>query len=640
MGNSALIVVLASVFSGILIFLNIQRINTEANIVQTHLQDEVLARELAHNGHNLMLSRLYGQGGLQNAYGPFTISYEGGTITVGNYAKNDASGLVSFAVLGEYGEAQYMIQSEYGYGVDFPLLGAIESPNFNLVMDEEATINGGSRYGEPGFEAFNVGTSEFDRLESQPGLAGLIDLGQVETDINDALYNAWEGLPGEVTDVNIQDLDEAFSDALPDIDPNQDIPWIQELYYTSLDNMRLGPESNDALFPAPPEGVSEPAGSFGSANPESDLFGSNYAFGSLESTAIVRVDGDMVVHNGSTFTGAGLLIVEGDLTVMPGATLNWDGILYLRPEKPHSVTSLNGTVNLRGAMVAYQEALPPGSHMDVTTNRDLSGIWAAAKGTETSEPGIPIAGPWFVHIHKWDQPWFSRPAISPDREVILLENGSASPHEASVRFSETLSDIANLGIDQIQLKFVNPGQSGMGVFHMQLSDGTEYNNSIAAGFNGKSVSAPFAPSDLRSFGMHFRSVRFLQLMRDPDPEGSTYDGAQRVARDHNRKGSFRVAVYDYATGNLLMTTSVYQHIREDENEDYEAELEELRQDILDGNFGLTVEMGQGASLWYDEVAASSALKRTNFSTFSHEGTFTRRCNKSTDFNCDLSRDIQ
>ncbi|MBX2819508.1 MAG: hypothetical protein KTR29_07495, partial [Rhodothermaceae bacterium] len=77
---------------------------------------------------------------------------------------------------------------------------------------------------------------------------------------------------------------------------------------------------------------------------------------------------------------------------------------------------------------------------------------------------------------------------------------------------------------------------------------------------------------------------------------------------------------------LLMTTSVYQHIREDESDEYEEELDELRDDIANGNFGLTIDMGPGATIRYNNITASNALSKTSFTSFEHSVTWTERCN--------------
>ena len=79
--------------------------------------------------------------------------------------------------------------------------------------------------------------------------------------------------------------------------------------------------------------------------------------------------------------------------------------------------------------------------------------------------------------------------------------------------------------------------------------------------------------------------------------------------------SFRNA----ATDEILYSTSVYQHIREIESDEYEEELDQLRQDIENDEFGLTIDMGPGTSIRYDNIAASTALGRTNFAAFCASG---------------------
>ena len=647
MGNSAIIVVVASVLSAVTIFFNIAKINTDSNIIQSQLQEEVLARELAHSGLNIALARLYDA--VETGRDPSfsfgdQFQYGDGTIRIGSLVNR--TNTVEFKVLGQFGEAQYMISSEYNKGASNGLecVVCVDAGIIQFDMEEGAKI----RTEDPDLpanEAFKLGTEEYNRIQSQPGLGGLYDMSDVVDNVENALDEAWEGLSGEVTEVDLLDNGETFNDILPDIDPTQDIPWLQEFYFTTLDRMDFSAASNDAVYPLNAIDIPEGgfAAEFGSLIPDTEDYGRNYSFGTPDNTSTLRVKGDMVVRNGSTLGGTGTLIVEGDLIVEPGATLNWDGILYLRPEKTSSTTKLEGTVNINGALLAYQEAIPPGSHMDVTTNRDLTANWYNAAGTETSQPGIPIAGPWFVHIHRWDKVWNGRPAISDAREIIMRRGGSVGDpnHEASVRFHESMNAIANSGNPQIYLEFVNPSQSGMGVFNMAFMDSgvpVTFENSIAAGFNGKYESPIFRASELRDFGMHIRSVRFLQLMRDPDPEGSSVDGAQRVALSHDRKGSFHVAVREAnpAAGNpLLMTTSVYQHIREDESEEFEEELQKLRDEILNGDFGLTIEMSPGATLRYDREAIANAFSEVDPLTYTHERTWTQRCNGG-DFGCNLT----
>lgn len=623
MGNSALIVVVASVLSGIMILLNIQRINTESNIVQTHMEEDVLARELAHTGLSLALARIYTDEGLNNAN--FELDYQGGFIDVDNFVNSPETQELQFDVYSKFGDAQYLIHSRYQYEVNFPFAMYLDVPNLNLLTEEESTIYGGSDNEE---DKFYLGTTEFQRLEDQEGLSGLIDLDQMRQDVNSALDDAWDGLPGEITEVSILDSEETFADQLPDIDPDQNNPWLQEFYFQTLDNMNVGAiDSQDQFFAGPHL--------FGTEVPGD---GQDFSFGLPTETAIVRVDGDMTVKEGSTVAGNGILLVEGDLTVEPGAALNWNGIVYLRPQTTHATAQLDGSVNINGALVAFQEALPPGSHMDVTTNRDLTGRWSHARGIYDEGPK-PIPGPWFVHRHKWDVEWDGRPPVSASREVIFRSSDGTAPHEFNHRFNETLQAIANSGIQRVQLEFVNPGQSGMGIYSIKFADSASgelpLTKSVASGFNGSLKSNAFAPNELTHFSIFFRSLRMLKLMKDPEGTPFSDDGPHRVTDDHNRQGVFHVRIVNADTDEILYTSSVYQHIREIEDDEFQEELDELREDIEAGNFGLTIDMGPGATIRYDNVAASTALGRTNFAAFALLGTWTQRCNGS-DFNCDLA----
>ena len=623
MGNSALIVVIASVLSGIMILLNIQRINTESNIVQTQMEEDVLARELAHTGLGIALANIYTSDGLSSA--SFELNYQGGFIDVDNFVNTPETQELQFDVFSEFGDAQYLIHSRYQYEVNFPFAMYLDVPNLNLLTEEESTIYGGADAED---DKFYLGTSEWQRLEDQEGLSGLIDIRDVENNINSALDDAWDGLPGEITEVSILDTDETFSDQLPDIDPDQNNPWLQEFYFQTLDNMSVGtPDSQDALY--------EGDHLFGSEVPGEQQ---NFAFGLPAATAIVRVDGDMTVKDGSTVTGHGILIVEGNLTVEEGAALDWNGIVYLRPETTSATAKLDGAVNINGALVAYQEALPEGSHMDVTTNRDLTARWTSARGIYDSGPK-PVPGPWFVHRHKWDVEWDGRPPVSSNREVIFRTFDGTPTHEANHRFNETLNAIKASGIDKVQLQFVNPGQSGMGIYSIKFASSPPGDlpttRSVASGFNGSTKSSAFSPDDLVHFSVFFRSLRMLRLMRDPAGTPFAFDGPHRVTDNHDREGAFHIRIVNADTDELLYTTAIYQHIREIENDEFEEELNELKEEIEAGNFGLTIDMGPGASIRYDNVAASNALGRTNFSAFALLGTWSRRCN-ATDHDCDLT----
>ena len=235
MGNSALLVVVASIISAVTIFLNIRNINIETNLVQNQLQEEVLARELAHNGLNVMLANIYGagvDGGFDKAEAHRTYNVGGGTITTGNYSEDDQ--FIKFDVLGEYGEAQYLIHTEYKYSAQFPFAFAANTPNLTLLTDEESSIKAGTL--DPD-KAVNWITSELQTLDDLPGMQDLINEDQVETKINTALDEAFEGGVDEVQSVNVLERDDTFSDALPDFDPSQDSPWLEEFYFEIRDKI-------------------------------------------------------------------------------------------------------------------------------------------------------------------------------------------------------------------------------------------------------------------------------------------------------------------------------------------------------------------------------------------------------------------
>ncbi len=636
MGNSALIIVAATVLSGVLIMTNVQRISSESQIAQSLMQEDVLARDMALTGHNLVLAEMLSNaGGLGGSlsYGNAPVSYNGGTFVVDGYSVA-SNNIIDLRVIGQFGDAQHLIHSRYRMRQDLPAW-VLDTPNLTISASDSARVNGG-----PDNKEIWLGTSEYDRMNAIPELSGLINLGQMTNAINNQLQNADDGLPGNITEVTLKMDEEEFNEELPDLDVAQNESWLQEFYYKTLDEMTLSGDMPDAFFPGSMQfGSAAPGGIIGEDETNPYVFN----FGTADNTSIVRIKGDATIRAGASFSGYGILIVEGALRVEPGASLNWDGIVYLRPTSSYSQTRFDGLVNIRGSILAYQEAVPPGSHMDVTTHRDLSGLWAQPRGTESNQPGLPIQGPWYIHKHKWDVQWNANPPISTERIVTFLRNGApVTAHEQYLRFAETLDDLPSAGVSEIYLKFDNRSANGMGSLNFEFNDpDTGLRRSrigpISAGFDGSGslVSPVFRPSDLVTLEMQFRSVRMLTFMRDPDPAGSADDGPRRVSTDYARQGAFHLEMYDAATNRLLLTTSAYQHIREDEEADYEEELDELREDIVNGHFGLNIVLGPFTEIIQNDETVTNAMNRFDRAPIAHLGTWTQRCNVI-DEGCDLA----
>ena len=632
MGNASLLIIVATTLSGILLLSNTQRISAESDLVQQQLQEDVLARELAYTGHSLVMSDMQNGTALKTsrsslALGSQPLLYKGGEIQLVQYNLNPGAQTLDFWVLGKFGQAQHLIHSKYLFRSDFPASIVADVPYMRFNLDENARI-----YGGLDDKPFLLGTENFNQLTDLPGIGSLVDLQQMENEINNELQYADDGLPGNITEVTIDHDQSILKDALPDLDQYQTENWLDEFYYKALDIIHPVQDGG-------PDYYFDGAKEFGAETPEQPEFGQDYFLGSLGESSIVRIKGDLLVRPGSAVIGHGILIVEGNMKVEPGAALEWNGFIYARPPQQAAVLDLQGTFNLKGAFLASQEAVPPGGHLDVTSNRDLSGVWSLPRGTQTNQGLIPIAGPWFVHQHKWDEEWNGRPAISPGREVNFIENSTATSHESSHRFKETLNDMIAAGYTSVNIQFDNPGLSGMGSFHMRFNDGTglrNFSGSIAAGFDGSgSVSSPsFHPGNLIDLRMQFRSLRHLNLMKDPDPN-SSQDGAHRVANSSHRMGSFTVKIVDSASGRLLHSVAVYQHVREDELDEEQEDLNQLKEDIESGELGLEINMGPNATMAFDTAALNGIMSRLGATALDHLGSWNRHCGRD-QRGCDLS----
>ncbi|MGI9174589.1 MAG: hypothetical protein ACR2GR_04660 [Rhodothermales bacterium] len=144
MGKAALIGVAAVILAGSFLLLNLQQITSDTNRTQGQQQSDILARELARTGHNLVLTYAVSEDGF-NAKLPFKKQLaSGGEIHVTDYKPSADGDFVDFAVQGHYGGTVHQVRSRYRWNlVTIPSPLWMEGPNQTASLSPDAVIDGG-----------------------------------------------------------------------------------------------------------------------------------------------------------------------------------------------------------------------------------------------------------------------------------------------------------------------------------------------------------------------------------------------------------------------------------------------------------------------------------------------------------------
>ncbi|MEM8598885.1 MAG: hypothetical protein AAGF99_03095 [Bacteroidota bacterium] len=602
-----LIVVGATVLTTATMYRN-QDIRIASKQQQVESYDKALAREAADAGHTAVLTAML-SGGRVNPELPldstraFTI--DGREVRIEHYQID--GDIISFSVVGMHGGVEHRITSSYRLdAADLPGPLWVDAPVVSAVADSRAEIRGIDREGarRPIYlDGDKVGEYSLNGFLSVSQMRQALGATMAQVSLGNPAHGGVQALlgsdVGRVLDQhNTPPLEELYGRALASIGPD-DITYAGTLVVNSA--LSFG-NWNNLLNPDP---------------------------------RIVRVRGDLVIPSGQSITGSGVLLIEGNLTVQ--GALRWDGLVYMQSFEQELGADLStGLVEIRGTLIAEQEAPPPGGHMDMTVYRDMTGDWNAPSGE--SRPNN-----WLRHTHRIDGP------IADQRFVFF---GEGNPHEGYTRFGETLSRLSST--DEVYLRFRNTENHGFAFFEVQLDDYEHANGStsddiifegtVRGGFGALAESAEneyrtkaFAVQDLDRFVVDIQSRRMLRHLFDDIPNthpevNCAWDGwpwrqgcipldsPRTTSWLHARGGALQVQLYEADDDELVYDAVMYWHRRgawDTRERDAEIRADSLwRESIRNGtaDYGTRLNFGPNVQLSFSQAHLYPALNRLGLSS--------------------------
>ncbi|MEM8599001.1 MAG: hypothetical protein AAGF99_03690 [Bacteroidota bacterium] len=583
MGRALLLAV-----AGTIIFsttLSFNTMETQMGMAQNRFeaQSSELVREIATSGHNLVLTQVLQDDGFKNTLGYTSFDYQGGRIDVAYVPSMDRSE-AELELTAFYGGSAHRIKSQYGWlGPDFPGPMWLDVPYLSLDVDPLAVVRGTM---DADTRPTYYDRRKFDDLR----LGDLLSYPAMEDSARSALSSD-AGPGGELqVEYDMAQMLPAFR-----------APTLDDLYTRALSNMNATDRTLNG----------------------NTLVSLYRAYGTVAQPRIVRVTGDLRVLSGGTVKGHGILIVEGSLVVDPGGILEWGGLVFVSGQQEFISIQLDGETTINGALLVDQEALPPGGHLDLTVNRDLSGNWADNAGDKSGSSWLTFGNgyPWYEHTHRFNDE-------EPEGTQVYFAEGGADRHEHRTRFRETLDA---LGTEEVYLEFADHMYSGYADFELSVAGQPTYRRSVYNGFgpfrrgNGdaRMQSKTFQADQLQDLIVNVRSLRLLRPRFDA--EGCA-EWPRCIGQDRDRGGAFRVQLRRDADGALLYEATFYWHKRQDEEAEYQAEEQALRDLILSGAaFGTRIDMNDQTDIGFsiDDIEGIGSRLGFALPDVDHQGTVVR-----------------
>ena len=594
MGKGTLILALAGSFIALTMMNSTFTTSRETQIVHNRDAANTIARDLAMQGRKLALSSWLASSA-KSTSSPFnTITKEGGSISLTNYASVDD--VLDITVRGIYDGAVHDVRSRYEWHefglnplqikaaeIEFDVDPATKLDFENIVIDDQSLQE--------------LDETLIQELDLANNLSEL-DLGasKLISHINSEL-----GSTGH-NDVSATLIDQSDRDALE--------------------------QENGMYFP---DQVEQAVSGYIAANPGllTTINDDSYLPGSFGTgKEVLKVADDLTISG--SFTGSGILVVEGSFVVPAGASFSWDGLILVKPPSTdlNPVIDLAGTVNINGGLVALHEAIPNTGHLDVTTFRDYSGVWSGPEGTEHI---LSMYG-WYwcmYHLHDFTSHYGNNVRYHSDVS-------SERIHETEVRLFETISALNSW--DQVFLEISNSAMHGRGILTMELEGEDRTSYPVAAGFDPLIASPSnayrtrtFSVSDLNY--MHFDISRLSSLQKMWDPSDEPYPGCYAnggmsgpicIGNDYNRMGSltFRLYKMDAGTEKRIYEASMYWHRRTDEEAAFNEKMDQLVEDIKSPDYGLSISFGSAVSITTSDQALNMLGKFSGINRgLTHLGTW-------------------
>ena len=596
MGKLTLLLVVAASLGGAYLTLNMQGLLGAGAERHSADQQDLLAREIAESGHDLILASMMGSDGFRTpTSGSLRGELDGGRYDVA-YQDSVLPERAVITARGMYGGAEHVINSEHEFeAMQYPGPIWIDVPYATVEAEPGAQVSGGAS--GPGIR--------YDRRQNdQYRLGSFLPASDVENDLtavaNDTGSNykttgsastaesQWNAL---LDDLNVRDAEELF-----------------EAAKGAATETKAGPLTLTATE----------------------------TWGAGDPTAVTLVDGDLTIPNGGRLSGTGALVVDGGLEMTGSSRLDWVGMVIVRSTDAVMPVQLGGNrARITGALVIVQRSFPPGGHLDVTVNRDPSGL-STPVGDKTGGPAR-WANPlftWYQHTHEFD----IKPLAAPrGKRVRFLQGGAAGPHEDEVRFQSLL---ATLGSTPVYLEFDNETRHGFAQYELDVDGMSEPLvggardgfGSFARGSGGNRFrTQTFGADQLNDFSVEVMALRSLQARFDgvpAYPASGSCRGDQWpfcVGESWDREGAFTVELKT-ASGSTLYNASLYWHMRADEVADHEAEEQAWRDAIAAGaGYGAHIKLGNGTRVAYNRAVILQLADRLGFDgnriikrAFSHE----------------------
>ncbi len=565
MGKVSIIAAIVFSLIGYILLGNMQQATRETNEAQSDYHTGQLARELAVKGRKLIIAEWIKLGGVTGTEPFSTLSEGGGTISVESYGADPTNAnVLDFTVRGVYEGSVHEIRTRYAWNNFTVNPLQITAPDMTTTIDPAATLD---------FPSITLDDESLHELDEV-----LIDELQLANDLDH--FNL--GLSTLASDLETEITNSGHSNTLG-------VSTVTETDRTSLN------QQNGLFFPSQ---VEQAINNFLVAHPSAEtvINGSSIPseFGS-STDRVLRIDGN--ANFGADFSGEGVLIIEGNFEVPQGVNFSWDGIILVKPKETNLNPNidLSGIVNINGGLVIIQEGIPNTGHMDLTINYDADASWGNQYGDKY---------PWWRHTHDFS-------GRLKTTQVGFLSNINGFKTHSHTKFNDLLKALKNPDNDSLFMVIHNAGSHGRAILTTDFTGIGPISYPLAAGFdpqiadvNNQYRSQIFHESDLLHMDIAVTRISSLKKLWDsaegyPGCNDSRYwDGPRCVGTDYNRFGALSLRFFKIVDGGEkhLYDASLYWHRRQDEEEEFEQEMNDLISDIQSTDYGVNLNIGSDVTI--------------------------------------------
>ncbi|MEO0741525.1 MAG: hypothetical protein AAF089_08030 [Bacteroidota bacterium] len=563
MGKLTLLIALATVLGSTLVVYTARTSAFAAASDRAEAQADMIARQAAQAGHNLVLGAMLDDYGFKGALDFQQQAFQGGAFEVDYKPTTDGQSL-TFEVTGVFDGATHRVTSRYNWiPADFPGPIWIDAPYVT------ADLTGSTITGGPGQNNVYYAFDRFEKLRLSP----LVSF----QDMRDAFATELDAVRSSGASLRLEDTMDAIVEYTGALS-------LETLYMTALGAIERGDVVLDTSSP-----VVTGSATYGSAAEPAIVYKEN----SMELTGTIR--------------GYGLLIVDGTLEVT--GTLDWDGLVLVRSFEDFLPVRFPGRVTIDGALLIDQYAAPPGGHIDLTVFRDPSGLWTDPHGDLSQSPWqVHWARfgqyPWHQHTHKFNE------SVAEENTIYFAEQGT-DRHETQTAFRATLN---SLGAEEVYLEVANADNaSGLAEYTLNVQGEPTSTGQIKVGFDGTVRSPTFRANRLDDFILDVRSMRMLREL--VDEEGDCDEWPKCVGNQRDRAGALSVRLRRASNDGMVYEAAIYWHQRGAERQSDAQEERRWRRRINNGqDFGARLEMGANDAIHFDMGPIIQLGRRLGFAS--------------------------